>query len=76
MARVRDGWSDRRIAHELRSPSMISRELRRGTVCQIGPNKKPCTKYFADTAQLIYEKTELIHAQLVGLSKLLNSFVN
>lgn len=56
MARQSDGWSCRRIARELhRNPSTISRELKRGTVRQIGANHTPFNAYFADTAQAIYE---------------------
>jgi IS30 family transposase len=56
MARQSDGWSCRQIARELhRNPSTISRELKRGTVRQIGPNQTPFKAYFADTAQTVYE---------------------
>ncbi|ERL45821.1 IS30 family transposase [Lactiplantibacillus paraplantarum] len=55
MARQSDGWSCQRIARELhRNPSTISRELKRGTVRQIGANHKPFKAYFADTAQMVY----------------------
>ena len=41
MARQSDGWSCRRIARELhRNPSTISRELKRGTIRQIGANHR------------------------------------
>lgn len=56
MARQSDGWSCRQTARELqRSPSTISRELKRGTVHQIGTNHKPFKAYFADTAQIIHD---------------------
>jgi IS30 family transposase len=55
MARKSDGWSCRQIARELhRSPSTISRELKHGTIRQIGPNHKPFEAYFAETAQTIH----------------------
>ncbi|AYC71848.1 IS30 family transposase [Lactiplantibacillus pentosus] len=56
MARQSDGWSCRRIARELhRNPSTISRELKRGTIRQIGANHKPFMAYFAETAQVVYD---------------------
>lgn len=55
MARKSEGWSCRQIARELhRSPSTISRELKHGTIRQIGPNHKPFEAYFAETAQTIH----------------------
>lgn len=75
MARKADGWSCRQIAHELhRSPSTISRELKRGTIRQIGPNHKPFQAYFADTAQTIHELHEARSHALSWLIKAPNFF--
>ena len=44
-----EGLSLREIARRMgRSPSTISREKKRGTVQQIGTNRKPYQKYFPD----------------------------
>ena len=65
MAGQSDGNTSRRIARELhRNPSTISRELKRGTIRQIGPNHKPSEAYFADTAQVVYDRRRV--TQLVG----------
>lgn len=51
------GLSCRAIAQQLnRSPSTISRELKRGTTTQIGMNHKIYAHYFAETGQSVYEK--------------------
>mgnify|MGYP002397285528 FL=1 len=51
------GLSIRMIAEIVRrSPSTISRELRRGLTTQIGPNHKSYQAYFAETGQAIRKK--------------------
>ncbi|GEO58752.1 hypothetical protein LBO01_18810 [Companilactobacillus paralimentarius] len=50
-------WSYRKIAQYLCcNVSTISREIKRGSTRQIGPNKKPYVIYFAETGQSIHEK--------------------
>ncbi|CAJ1224953.1 MULTISPECIES: IS30 family transposase [Lactobacillaceae] len=60
-----DGRSCHQIAQMLhRSPSTISREIRRGSVHQLGPNRRPTLVYWAESAQLLHNKArEACHAQ-------------
>lgn len=78
MARKSEGWSCRQIARELhRSPSTISRELKHGTIRQIGPNHKPFEAYFAETAQKLFMQIiKLILMPLAGWSRHLCSSNN
>lgn len=64
-----DNYSMRVIATRLhRSPSTISRELKRGTVRQLNTNYLPFYRYFADAGQVVYQKHRLnCHAK--GLLK-------
>lgn len=54
---LEDGYSIRTIAQRLRrSPSTISREIKRGTVRQLHSSRLPYYRYYADAGQAIYLK--------------------
>lgn len=56
-ALLKEGRKQRYIARKLaRSPSTISREIRRGTTTQLGRNLATYQAYFPETGQAVYEK--------------------
>ncbi|SFE36010.1 Helix-turn-helix domain-containing protein, partial [Thermoanaerobacter thermohydrosulfuricus] len=56
-ALLKEGRSIRYIAKKLnRSPSTISREIKRGTTTQLRSDLSSYTSYFPETGQAIYEK--------------------
>jgi len=59
-ALLKEGKSQRYIAKKLgRSPSTISREIRRGTTTQLRSDLSAYKQYFPETGQAVYEKNRL-----------------
>jgi IS30 family transposase len=59
-ALLKEGKSQRYIAKKLgRSPSTISREIKRGTTIQMRSDLSTYQKYFPETGQAIYEKNRM-----------------
>lgn len=59
-ALLEEGKSQRYIARKLgRSPSTISREIRRGTTTQMRTDLSTYKKYFPETGQAVYEKNRM-----------------
>jgi len=57
---LKEGYSQRQIAKRLnRSPSTISREIKRGTTTQFNYDLSTYEQYFPETGQAVYEKNRL-----------------
>jgi len=59
-ALLKEGKSQRYIANKLgRSPSTISREIKRGTTMQMRTDLSTYKVYFPETGQAVYEKNRM-----------------
>lgn len=66
-ALLKEGKSQRYIAKKLgRSPSTISREIKRGTTTQRRSDLSTYEKYFPETGQAVYEKSYELWGKVQG----------